>query len=162
LTRRAARPTLPAAVSQNHTLQVHATCVELAGSGILLRGEPGCGKSDLALRLIDTGARLVADDRTDLASDGARLLASAPPAISGRIEVRGLGIVSMPAVAKAVVRLAVDLLPEAGIERLPTCRMCTYLGVDLPLLRLAPFEASAVAKLRLAVRETVQGRLFIH
>jgi serine kinase of HPr protein (carbohydrate metabolism regulator) len=58
---------------------VHATCVAIDGRGILIRGRSGAGKSDLALRLIDRGARLVSDDYTILAASGGRLRAAAPP-----------------------------------------------------------------------------------
>jgi HPr kinase/phosphorylase len=141
-------------------IQIHASCVELGGTGVLLLGQSGSGKSDLALRLIDAGARLVADDRTELRRDGARLIASPPPTIAGRMEVRGVGIVPLAHVAECVVGLAVDLVASARVERLPAAQSRAWLGIDLPLLALDPFEASAPAKLRLAVREAARGRLF--
>lgn len=140
------------------TIQVHASCVELAGAGILLRGPSGSGKSDLALRLIDAGGRLVADDRTDLAAEDGRLIATSPVAIAGQMEVRGIGIITVPRVACARLGMAVDLVPAGDVERLPAPRHCSYLGIDLPLLAVAPFECSAPAKLRLAVREVANGR----
>lgn len=146
-------------MAQPLTIQIHASCVELAGLGVLLRGPSGSGKSDLALRLIDAGGRLVADDRTDLALEDGALLASAPRPIAGRLEIRGVGIVDLPTVAVTRVSLAADLVPSAGIERLPVPRHCSYLGVEIPLIALAPFECSAPAKLRVAVREAARGRL---
>jgi HPr kinase/phosphorylase len=139
--------------------QIHASCVDFAGTGLLLRGSSGSGKSDLALRMIDGGARLVADDRTDLTVEGGRLVASAPPTIAGRLEVRGLGIVDVPAVPRTPVGLVVDLVAPADVERMPEARRCAYLGVEVPLLAIAPFECSAPAKLRLALREAASGRL---
>ena len=147
----------PAVVSANQRLQVHATCVEIGGVGVLIRGAPGAGKSDLALRLIDGGARLVADDYTDLAVVAGRLVARAPLAIAGRLEVRGLGVVEAPAVAEAPIGIVVDLVDASAVERLPDARMCAYLGIDVPLLALAAFESSAAAKLRLAVRIAARG-----
>ncbi len=141
-------------------MQIHASCVELGGTGVLLLGESGSGKSDLALRLIDAGARLVADDRTELQRDGARLIASPPATIAGRMEVRGVGIVPLPHVAKCIVGLAVDLVASDRVERLPSAQSRAWLGIDLPLLALDPFEASAPAKIRLAAREAARGRLF--
>lgn len=140
------------------TIQVHASCVELAGAGILLRGPSGSGKSDLALRLIDAGGRLVADDRTDLAAEDGRLIASSPAAIAGQMEIRGVGIVTLPRVVRTCVGMAVDLVPADEIDRLPSPRHCSYLGIGLPLLAVAPFECSAPAKLRLAAREMASGR----
>lgn len=123
-------------------------------------GESGSGKSDLALRLIDAGGRLVADDRTELRRDGTRLIASSPATIAGRIEVRGVGIVPVAHVGHSVVGLAVDLVGPDRVERMPPARSRAWLGIDTPLLALDPFAASAVAKLRLAAREAARGRLF--
>lgn len=137
---------------------VHATTVEIAGRGVLIRGPSGSGKSDLALRLIDAGARLVADDQTEVERRGDRLVAMAPAAIAGRIEVRGLGIVPLQAVAQTTLALVVDLVPAAKVERMPEARAVEILGISLPVLQLDPFEASAPAKLRLAV---VSGKMAI-
>ena len=146
-------------MAQPLTIQIHASCVEVGGLGVLLRGPSGSGKSDLALRLIEAGARLVADDRTDLALDNGALVASSPDTIAGKLEIRGIGIVTMPSVATARVGLAADLVPATDVERLPAARHCAYLGVEIPLITVAPFECSAPAKLRVAAREAARGRL---
>jgi len=132
--------------------RVHGTSVSIGGEGILLRGPSGSGKSDLALRLIDAGALLVADDQTELTRGDALLEMSAPAALAGLLEVRGLGIVRVPHVTCAPLRLVVDLAPDATIERMPEPRLCTIAGVSLPLVALDPFTASAPAKLRLALK----------
>lgn len=132
-------------------LLVHATTVLVDGLGVLIRGPSGSGKSDLALRLIDAGARLVADDQTALEARDGRLWASPPASIAGKLEVRGLGIVAVPFAPSAALGLAVDLVPADRIERLPEPGTTVLLGVVLPILPLVPFEASAPAKLRLAV-----------
>ena len=133
-------------------IRVHGTSVALGGDGILLRGPSGSGKSDLALRLIDEGGRLIADDQTELRLSGDDVSMAAPATIAGRMEVRGIGILRVPAVAAAPLRLVVDLAPGTAIERLPEPGTCDYLDRRFPLIRLAPFEASAPAKLRLALR----------
>jgi HPr kinase/phosphorylase len=140
------------------TIQVHASCIEIAGAGVLLRGPSGSGKSDLALRLIDHGARFVGDDRIDLAAEDGALIARAPSTIAGKIEIRGIGILALPSVARSRVRLAVDLVSPSALERLPEPRHCTYLGIELPLIAVAPFESSAPAKLRAAATALVRGR----
>ncbi len=135
--------------------QIHATCVALPEGGVLLRGESGAGKSDLALRLIDGGARLVADDRTELMRDGNRLIARAPTTIVGLIEARGVGILRLSPdqlVPEATVVLIVDLLDAAAIERLPDAMREDLLGVSLRRVALAAFESSTPAKIRLALR----------
>jgi serine kinase of HPr protein (carbohydrate metabolism regulator) len=137
---------------------VHGTCVALRQGrgwrGVLLRGPSGAGKSDVALRIIEAGGRLVADDQAHLAKVGARLVATAPRTLSGLIEVRGLGIVKLgpgQLRAQASLALLVDLVPPARVERMPEPAQERILGIDLPRVALAPFEASIVAKLRLAL-----------
>ncbi|MEX2297207.1 MAG: HPr kinase/phosphatase C-terminal domain-containing protein [Dongiaceae bacterium] len=146
-------PTLP--------LFAHATCVAIDGCGVLLRGPAGAGKSDLALRLIDGGAFLIADDVVALAPEDGRLMASlpasAPPSCRGRIEMRGLGILPVPTIATAAVRLVVDLVPGGHPERLPERETVRLAGLLLPLCRLDPFEASAPARVRLMVRAVAAG-----
>jgi serine kinase of HPr protein (carbohydrate metabolism regulator) len=139
-------------------IRVHGTCIEIAGSGVLLRGPSGCGKSDLALRLIDGGAHLVADDQTELRRLGSEIVASAPPQIAVRLEIRGVGIVSCAAVSAVPLRLVVDLVQAEQVERLPETQTCRYLDRELALLALAPFEASAPAKLRFALHAVVATR----
>ena len=138
-------------------IRVHGTAIALGSEGILLRGPSGAGKSDFALRLIDQGARLVADDQTELRREGDDITMSAPATISGQMEVRGLGIVTLPRVVSVPLRLVVDLIPSADIERMPMPRDCNYLGCTIPAVALAPFEASAPAKLRLALRAVAPG-----
>ena len=138
---------------------VHGTAVAIDGAAILLRGAPGAGKSDLALRLIDCGARLVADDQAELRRTEDHIVVSAPTVIASLIEVRGLGILRVDAVAAAPLALLVDLVPPAEIERLPEGRCEEVLGLNVPVIALAPFEASAPAKLRLACRAFPARRL---
>lgn len=133
------------------THQIHGTCVAVSGVGVLLRGPSGSGKSDLALRLIDDGAILVADDRVNLAALDGVLSASAPEQLAGMIEVRGMGILRVPSLPRAVIGLVIDLVDPHHIERLPEPTVCCLLGIEAPLLRLAPETASAAARVRLAV-----------
>lgn len=137
-------------------VQIHASCVAIDGLALLLRGPSGAGKSDLALRLVDEGARLVADDRVDLLSDGrGGLTARCPQPIGGLMEVRGLGILPVPSADSAPLALIVDLGPEE--DRLPQSGFDILAGVTLPCIRLAPFHASTPAKLRLAMAALSRG-----
>ena len=130
---------------------VHATCVAFGGRGVLLLGPPGAGKSDLALRLIDGGAVLVADDRVMLSRDGDALLAAPPDGLAGLLEIRGAGIARLPHMAPVSVVLAADLAESGTLERLPREGRSEYLGVRIRSMPVAPFECSAVAKVRIAV-----------
>jgi HPr kinase/phosphorylase len=130
---------------------LHATCIAIDGHGILLRGPSGSGKSDLALRAIDQGARLVADDRVVLTRRGESVIASAPSSLHGLIEIRGLGIMRMDAAAEAQVAFVADMADPGSIERLPERRLCEIEGAALPWAAFNPFEASAPVKLRFAL-----------
>ena len=137
---------------------VHATCIAFDGHGILLRGPAGSGKSDLALRAIDRGAQLVADDQVVLTRDGETMIASAPSSLHGLIEIRGIGIMRMDTAVQVPVALVADLA-DTG-ERMPDRRWCEIGGVDISWCAIAPFEASAPAKLRFALIAALEpGRL---
>jgi HPr kinase/phosphorylase len=135
----------------------HGTAVAIDGEAVLLRGPSGAGKSDLALRLIDRGARLVADDQTLLRRVGDRVIAGAPPPIAGLIEIRGIGIVTVEAIDVVPLFLIADLIPLGEVERMPERTFETILGVPVPLIALAALEASAAAKLRLLRRALAAG-----
>jgi len=137
---------------QSGTERLHGTSVEVEGIGILLMGPPGSGKSDLALRLIDEGARLIADDYTELSLKGGRLWASAPEAIAGKMEVRGVGLLEIGAAVGCELRCVIELSEASAVERLPDVAAKDILGVSVERFVLAPFEASAPAKLRLIAR----------
>lgn len=133
---------------------LHASCVEIDGAAVVVRGASRGGKSDLCLRLIDAGGRLVADDQVRLERAGDDLLASPPAALAGLLEVRGVGVLRLPHVAPSRVRLVVDLSHGALIARLPEPHesTCELLGVRVPRLSLDPFAASACAKVGIALR----------
>jgi serine kinase of HPr protein (carbohydrate metabolism regulator) len=144
------------------TIQIHATAIALDDRrAALILGPSGAGKSDLALRCILQGAwvdgrhhlaTLVADDQVIVERTFDGLRAWPPEAIAGRMEVRGLGIVAMPHIASAMVTLAVELTDAPEIERLPdSAAKAQILGWDVPILRVAPFEASAHLKVLLAL-----------
>ena len=113
---------------------LHASAVAHEGRAALILGRSGVGKSGLALRMMALGATLVADDQVRIERRGDSLHASAPPALLGLIEARGVGLIRVPEVAMgAAVTLAVDLdrAPEA---RMPQSRDLALLGVDVRLL----------------------------
>lgn len=112
---------------------VHATAVLYGSDGILIAGPSGAGKSALAGGLISRGAILVADDRVQLSARAGRLVAAAPAAIAGLMELRGRGIVSVPFERTAVIRLVVELVPAEALERHPepSALVTTVLGVPI-------------------------------
>ena len=146
------------------TTGLHGSCAARGGRGVLLLGASGSGKSDLLLRLIDRGFALVADDRVVIEAGQA----APPPALAGLIEIRGLGLLRLPHVAPVPLALALaldeaaSLLAEpaargdAGERRLPRPRRHRTLGV--PMLRIAPFDASAALRVEIAL-ECLAGGL---
>lgn len=147
---------------------IHATALSWDGHGVLLVGPSGSGKSDLALRLlalshpIETGPlfKLIADDRvivTDEDTSGGLKL-TPPAALRGKLEVRGVGIITLPAnqlAQTAIARLVVRLVPDADrqlIERLPDPSQSYDLAVfSLPRIDLVASDASAPHKVRQAL-----------
>ncbi len=134
---------------------LHGTVVALDGLGVLLIGPSGSGKSDLALRLVEAGWRLVADDRVVIDLVDGRPTASAPALLAGLIEARGVGIVPVPCLSHAEVVLVALLTQPNLIERYPEAETFPIENVQISTIRLAPFEASAPVKLRLALRQAV-------
>lgn len=130
---------------------IHATSIAIGGRAVLLHGRSGTGKSDLAMRLIDRGAVLVSDDYTLVRRAAGRLVATAPAEIAGRIEVRGIGIVPQPPAGDTPIALM--LLLDELPERMPAEPLATrpLAGLTVPVLSLAPFEASAPIKVELAL-----------
>ena len=141
---------LPGAGPRLSSETLHATSVAQDGRAVLIGGPSGSGKSDLALRLLDRGFKLVSDDQTIVRREGERLLASAPPTIAGKLEVRGIGIVEVEAVDDVAVTLFVEL--RSDIQRLPEdSRERSILGVALPIVSIDATTASAAAKVALAL-----------
>lgn len=147
---------------------VHATTVAIRDPqgrdhGVLIRGKPGSGKSELALRLIDAAglgagetplrARLVADDQTLLRADAGRLIATPPANLAGLIEVRGQGILKLPFLSAVAVSLAVDLREGHEIERLPEDHLLTTViaGLAVPRIVLDQAQPAAPAIVRMVL-----------
>lgn len=114
-------------------INLHASAVAVGGQGVLILGASGSGKSGLALSLMALGAGLIADDRVDLRRDGGQVIASAPPAIRGKIEARGVGILRAEPAQDSPVALVV-IMDEMETDRLPPRRSKNLLGISLPLL----------------------------
>ena len=129
--------------------RIHATAVALTGGGVLLFGPSGSGKSDLALRLVDRGARLISDDQTLVTRSGGGVKAAALPGWQGQIEVRGIGIVTLPFADTAEIALVAVLTPSP--ERLPRPSVYPLCGVDVPCIELDPRPSSAPLLIELAL-----------
>jgi len=110
---------------------LHASCVAINGRGVLILGPSGAGKSALALQLIALGAKLVADDRTDIMREGEQVIASVPEPIRGLIEARYVGILRAEDHGPVPLALVVDLARTED-QRLPEGHSHMLRGVTLP------------------------------
>lgn len=139
------------------TVTIHATCVNLKSRTVLLVGDSGAGKSDLALRLIDLGGQLVADDQVVVSQMDGLVMASAPPQLAQMLEVRGVGIFKFPNfLTRSAISFVVQLVPPELEDRLPERQTYELLGVALPLWKLYAFYPSAAHKIKL-IAETLGG-----
>jgi serine kinase of HPr protein (carbohydrate metabolism regulator) len=125
-------------------------CVAISGRGVLIEGEPGSGKSSLALALIDRGAVLVGDDAVTLESRGDRLWALPPPNIAGLIEIRNVGLARLPT-CSAPLALVLRLDPAAP-RYLEQAERAEVFGHPLPLVRLYPDSASLALRAEYALK----------
>lgn len=131
---------------------LHCSTVSIAGRAVMIEGRSGSGKSDLALRLIDRGAKLVSDDYTVARRRGQLLLASPPQTIAGKIEVRGLGVIEMEHLADQAVALMVRLFDD--VDRMPLDPDVRVIaGISVPVMKIAPMESSAPIKVELAMQK---------
>ena len=129
---------------------LHTSTVALDGRAVMIGGPSGSGKSDLALRLLDRGFVLVSDDQTIVCKDNGHVLASAPPLIRGKLEIRGVGIVEMESLDDVPVALFVELTSD--VQRMPDdSRERLVLDVRLPLISVDAMTASAPSKVAVAL-----------
>ena len=140
--------------------RIHTTCIALEGQAILLRGASGSGKSDLALRLMDEGWSLVADDYTEIKVHDGQLHASPPDTLKGLLEVRGIGLIQVAYVKDIPIVAAFDLLAFDDIERLPESTYLTLESIDVPLYTLHGHETSAPAKIRIALKAQAENLFY--
>ena len=131
---------------------LHATCVSFDKKGVLLQGPSGIGKSDLALRLIEIGGILVADDQVDLSVRAGKLIANSPKSLLCKLEVRGLGIIEFPTIQNIPLSIVVDLVQKERIPRFPELEYLEILNVCIRGLFFSPFEPSCAIKIKTAVK----------
>ena len=137
--------------------RIHSTSVVIDDNGVLILGDSGSGKSDLALRLIDNGATLISDDISICRKNSNNIYLYCPPEIKGLLEVREIGIITVPFVERIKLRLVVNLKSNNN-ERFPKDNSFRILGIKIPLISIEGKNSSAVAKIKVKlneIRETI-------
>ena len=130
----------------------HSTAVVIEDLGLLIRGQSGSGKSDLALRLIDSGATLISDDLTICKKIGDYLYLYPHSNTKGLLEVREIGIMTVPYVENIKLTLVVELVEEKS-ERIPEMMSCSILGMKFPKIKIFGKSSSAVAKIKIKLNQ---------
>ena len=137
---------------------VHGSAIAIHGKGVLLLGPSGSGKSDLALRLIDRGAKLICDDVVHIENNDSLPQLACAPNIAGKIEVRGIGICPIDFVDSAPLRLVVQLAQD--LDRMPPeHQRITIAGYSTPIFKLSPFQPSSAIKVEWALRSVIDAGL---
>ncbi len=137
--------------------RMHSSSVVIDDNGVLILGDSGSGKSDLALRLIDNGATLISDDISICRKNSNNIYLHCPPEIKGLLEVREIGIITVPFVERIKLRLVVNLKSKNN-ERFPKDNSFRILGIKIPLISIEGKNSSAVAKIKVKlneIRETI-------
>ena len=137
--------------------RIHSTSVVIDDNGVLILGDSGSGKSDLALRLIDNGATLISDDISICRKNSNNIYLYCPPEIKGLLEVREIGIITVPFVERIKLRLVVNLKSNNN-ERFPKDSPFRILGIKIPIINIEGKNSSAVAKIKVKlneIRETI-------
>ena len=139
-------------------INIHATTISYKNKGIMIVGDSGSGKSDLALRMImQKRAKLVADDRTEIEIKKGKIYAYCPTNIKDMIEVRGVGVMSMKAKKSTRVSLVVELVDDIKkIERIPQKETFFFADATVEKIKLYPFEISAIDKLVIKVESLLE------
>ncbi|MEE3000282.1 MAG: HPr kinase/phosphatase C-terminal domain-containing protein [Pseudomonadota bacterium] len=130
----------------------YGTAVAYCGFGVLIQGVSGSGKSDLALRLIDDGADLIADDQVIIKASEKGLHLSPPDSIAGLIEIRGFGVVKLEPVYEIPLYLLVKVNPTKQQKRMPKMKKKLIRNISVPIININPFESSALAKIKIVLR----------
>ena len=137
--------------------RIHSTSVVIDDNGVLILGDSGSGKSDLALRLIDSGATLISDDISICRKNSNNIYLYCPPEIKGLLEVREIGIITVPFVERIKLLLVVNLKSNNN-ERFPKDSFFRILGIKIPIINIEGKNSSAVAKIKVKlneIRETI-------
>jgi len=132
--------------------RIHSSSIVIDDNGVLILGDSGSGKSDLALRLIDNGATLISDDVSICKKNLNNIYLYCPPEIKGLLEVREIGIITVPFVEKIKLKLVVNLKSKNN-ERFPEDIYFKILGIKIPLIHIDGKNSSAVAKIKVKLNE---------
>lgn len=140
---------------------IHASLIAHQGIGILITGPSGAGKTRLCIEAMQLGAKFIADDQVAISMNTGMLMGGPRPGFKGVLELRGIGLVQLPDTAtQQVIHCAIELTPIEQIERLPAAKEAReFLGVKVPLLRMAPPPHTSGGLVLSAVKWVQEGRI---
>lgn len=142
---------------------LHATTVQLRGCGVMLMGQSGAGKTEIALSLIERAsmrgepASLVSDDRTLLHVEDGRLIASVPDSLAGGVEIRGAGLFTVAYVKQTPLDLVVNLVSREEAERYPSGENWQFEAIEIPRLLLPALSSNSDST---ALSRAIEAYLF--
>ena len=134
--------------------RVHGTAIALEDKGVLIIGPSGSGKSDLALRLIDSGATLISDDLTICQRRNDEIILFPHKKINGLIEVRGVGIIKVPYIKDVKLKMIVQLI-EKQPDRIPVKEEKDFLNLNIKFIEIVGKEASSTVKIKVKLFEEI-------
>jgi len=134
------------------TKRVHSTSVVIEDAGVMIIGKSGSGKSDLALRLIDSGATLISDDITICETIGKSIFLFSPNETKGLLEVREIGIMTVPYIENIKLTLLVELDEEESC-RFPKKNFTKLMNIKIQKIKIQGKNSSSVAKIKLKINE---------
>ena len=151
------------------SMTVHASLVDVYGTGLLFTGRSGIGKSEIALDLVERGHRLVSDDVVTLTRTADNVLMGAGSELLKHfMEIRGIGIIDVARMfgVRAIrlqkrVETEVELVDWTGDQDYERVgleeQFREYLGVKIPHVRLPIFPGKNVT----VISETIALNLHL-
>ena len=133
---------------------IHASSIDINGKGVVILGKSGTGKSNLAIKLISMGAKLISDDQSLLKLTENKIIISKPETTPNFIEARGIGLIEVPFVVSAKLFCFVKIT-NLELNRLPNAKNKYCFGKKIKMIEFNPFynnESALFMSLRYGVK----------
>ena len=141
-------------ISKDNIKIIHASSIDINGKGVVILGKSGAGKSNLAIKLISMGAKLISDDQTHFKFKENKIIISKPKTTPNFIEARGIGLIKVPFVVSAKLFCFVKIT-NLELNRLPNAKNKYCFGKKIKMMEFNPFynnESALFMSLRYGVK----------